>query len=132
MPHLGADDFLRGTSQNLCRRAIETFIAPAQRYFPYYRRWSQPVRQSHYYDPANKYALDITELNAFGIRTRAARMFPDDASKYTMFGAEIVAPCAGEVISAERDLPNRAPLDPDSNNRTGGNHVVIFCQGHSV
>jgi hypothetical protein len=36
------------------------------------------------------------------------------------------------VISTEHTRPNRKPLDPDGEDRTGGNHVVIFCAGHSV
>lgn len=79
---------------------------------------------------SSSYAMDITRLNAFGFRARG--MFPDELSKYEVFGAEIIAPCAGEVISAESSLPNRMPLDPYGSNRTGGNHVVLYCEGHSV
>lgn len=84
----------------------------------------------HVAEPSSKYAMDITRLNAFGLR--AAGMFPDELSKYAVFGTEIIAPCAGEVISAEASLPNRMPLDPDGSDRTGGNHVVLYCHGHSV
>jgi hypothetical protein len=77
----------------------------------------------------DRYALDITRLNALGLR--ASGLFPRDLSDYSVFGAEVVAPCAGEVLSAETNLPNRRPLDPDSNHRAG-NHVVLYCQGHSI
>jgi hypothetical protein len=76
------------------------------------------------------YALDIGRLNAFGLS--AAGFFPQDLQKYAAFGAEVVAPCAGEVMSTENTRPNRRPLDPDGEDRMGGNHVVIFCDGHSV
>jgi hypothetical protein len=76
------------------------------------------------------FALDIGKLNALGIG--ASGFYPEDVRKYAAFGAEIVAPCAGEVISAENTRPNRKPLDPDGEDRTGGNHVVIYCAGHSV
>lgn len=62
----------------------------------------------------------------------AAGLFPSDLRKYAVYGAEIIAPCSGEVIAAEGTLSNRRPLDPDSSDRRGGNHVVIYCQGHSV
>jgi hypothetical protein len=77
----------------------------------------------------DKYALDITRLNSFGLR--ASGLFPRELSDYEVFGAEIVAPCAGEVLSAETRLPNRSPLDPDGGHRAG-NHVVLYCQGHSI
>jgi hypothetical protein len=76
------------------------------------------------------YALDIGKLNAYGVS--AAGFFPKDLQKYAAFGADVVAPCAGEVISIESARPNRRPLDPDGEDRTGGNHVVIYCGGHSV
>lgn len=63
----------------------------------------------HVVEPSSKYAMDVTRLNAFGLR--AAGMFPDELSKYAVFGTEIIAPCAGEVISAEDSLPNRMPLE---------------------
>jgi hypothetical protein len=76
------------------------------------------------------FALDIGQLNALG--ASASGFFPEDLRKYSAFGAEIVAPCAGEVISTENTRPNRKPLDPDDEDRRGGNHVIIFCAGHSV
>ena len=76
------------------------------------------------------YALDIVKLNALGFS--ASGFFPQDLERYSAFGADIVAPCAGEVIASENTRPNREPLDPDGEDRTGGNHVVIFCDGHSV
>jgi murein DD-endopeptidase MepM/ murein hydrolase activator NlpD len=74
--------------------------------------------------------MDIKKTNAFGFG--AAGLYPDENDAYFAFGAEIVAPCAGEVISVNNDKPNRAPLDPDGTDTEGGNHVTLFCQGHSV
>jgi hypothetical protein len=84
----------------------------------------------HSADPTVKYALDINKRNAFGLRAEGC--YPAELSKYAVFGAEIIAPCAGEVIAAEGGVPNRTPLNPDSTDRAGGNHVVLYCQGHSV
>jgi hypothetical protein len=84
----------------------------------------------HAFAPVARYAMDITRLNGFGLS--AAGLFPSDLSKYAVFGADIVAPCSGEVISAEGRVPNRRPLDPDSSDSRGGNHVVLYCRGHSV
>jgi hypothetical protein len=101
---------------------------------------SPPLRGGQFYVSAGganasvnqhgDYALDIVKLNALGLS--AAGFVPQDLEKYPAFGADVVAPCAGEVISAESTRPNRRPLDPNGEDRTGGNHVVIFCDGHSV
>ncbi|MEO5925078.1 MAG: M23 family metallopeptidase [Bryobacteraceae bacterium] len=77
----------------------------------------------------DRYALDITRLNALGLR--AFGFFPGELSDYAVFGAEVVAPCSGEVLAVETNLPNRRPLDPDAGQRAG-NHVVVYCQGHSI
>jgi hypothetical protein len=101
---------------------------------------SPPLRGGEFYVTAGganpsvnqhgDFALDIGKLNRLGFG--ASGFFPEDLQKYSAYGAEIVAPCAGEVISTENTRPNRKPLDPDGEDRTGGNHVVISCEGHSV
>jgi hypothetical protein len=88
------------------------------------------IVNQHVADPTVAYAMDITRTNAFGLS--AAGLYPADLDAYVVFGAEIVAPCAGEVISVSNDVPNRTPLDPDGTDEDGGNHVTLFCQGHSV
>jgi hypothetical protein len=88
------------------------------------------IVNQHARDPAVAYAMDITKTNAAGFG--AAGLFPSEVDAYVIFGAEIVAPCAGDVISVSNDVPNRAPLDPDGTDKEGGNHVTLFCQGHSV
>lgn len=83
----------------------------------------------HAFIPAQRYAVDVVRLNALGIR--AAGISPDDLADYKVFGTEVVAPCEGEVLAAENQLPNRALMDPDVEHHLG-NHVVIFCEGQSV
>ena len=121
------------------------FLLHARAYTGDPLKLSSPLRGGTYYvisggannivnlhspDPSGKYAMDLTRLNAFGMR--ATGLFPDKLADYAVFESDIIAPCAGEVISVESSLPNRRPLDPDSSNRTGGNHVVLYCNGHSV
>jgi hypothetical protein len=76
------------------------------------------------------YAADIGKLNAFGLI--ATGLFPSDLERYAAFGAEVVAPCAGEVIDVEDGRPNQPPLEPDGEDLDGGNRVIIYCDGHSV
>ena len=83
----------------------------------------------HAFISHQRYALDIMQQDALGFR--ASVMFPSHTSDFYAFGARIVAPCDGEVLATKDGLPNRMPMDPDTENPFG-NHVVLFCQGHSV
>jgi hypothetical protein len=85
----------------------------------------------HFPSPVGRYAVDITKLNKWGLR--AAGLFPKNLYDYAIYGTDVVAPCSGEVIRTENSLPDRTPLHPDSRRQgSGGNHVVLFCQGYSV
>ena len=83
----------------------------------------------HAFIPFQRYALDIVEVDGLGFR--AAGLSPEALEDYRIFGQAVVAPCDGEVLSVVSDLPNRAPLDPDTLHPFG-NHVVLFCGGSSV
>lgn len=83
----------------------------------------------HHVVPAQRYALDVVKLNAFGIR--AFGLYPSTLEKYASYGAEVIAPCSGEVISTENDLPDLIPPNQDSKN-LAGNHVVLYCADTSV
>jgi murein DD-endopeptidase MepM/ murein hydrolase activator NlpD len=109
---------------------LAAVAASAQWHVPHRSGGANFFVNQHAADPTAAYALDITKVNALGFR--AAGFYPAELSKYAVFGADVVAPCAGEVIAAENGVPNRAPLNPDSTDRAGGNHVVLYCQGHSV
>ena len=83
----------------------------------------------HAFIPYQRYALDIVQVGALGFR--AGGMSPVTLDEYRIFGAEILAPCDGEVLTIENGLPNQKPLDPDTS-RLPGNHVVLICRGYSV
>ena len=83
----------------------------------------------HAFIPYQRYAMDIVQVGALGFR--AAGMSPVTLEEYRIFGAEILAPCEGEVLTMENGLPNQKPLDPDTS-RLMGNHVVLLCRGYSV
>lgn len=106
-------------------------LAPPLRGGPFYvmgggANWTV---NHHAFIPFQRYALDIVELDGLGLR--ASGISPGALEDYRIFGAEVVAPCDGEVLSVESGLPNRALLDPDTSHPFG-NHVVLFCAGHSV
>jgi hypothetical protein len=83
----------------------------------------------HAYIPYQRYALDIVQVSGLGFR--ATGMSPVAMEAYRIFGAEILAPCDGEVLAIEDGVPNQKPLDPDTS-RVFGNHVVLLCRGSSV
>jgi len=70
------------------------------------------------------YAVDFFGLGPWGLRARGWR--PSDPADYAIFGATLLAPCAGTVIAAERDMPDFEVPNLDPVNRLG-NHVILRC-----
>ena len=65
------------------------------------------------------YAVDLTKLRDFGLRAPGWR--PRDPTVYATFGEPVYAPCAGEVLSAQDDLP----VPERDTFLLEGNHVFI-------
>jgi hypothetical protein len=74
--------------------------------------------------PPQEYALDIVRLNALG--NRALGLWPTDLDRYTIYGDPIYSPCAGRVVSAADEFPDRSPPAQDNEN-PAGNYVLIAC-----
>lgn len=70
------------------------------------------------------YAVDFFGLGPWGLR--AAGWRPTDPAAYAIFGADLVAPCAGVVVSAESGMPDFQVPQRDQVNRLG-NHVILRC-----
>jgi hypothetical protein len=70
------------------------------------------------------YAVDFTGLGAFGLRAQGWR--PRDPTAYAIFGAPLVAPCAGTVVATENTKPDFDVPQEDPVNRLG-NHVILRC-----
>lgn len=90
---------------------------------------SHPAANLHAAHPAQRYALDISKLNAFG--TRARGIYPKDVRRYAIFGAEVASPCNGTVVTARDGLPDNTPGVLDEKN-VAGNHVVVRCGDANV
>lgn len=71
------------------------------------------------------YAIDFFGIGPHGFR--ASGLQPEDPSRYAIFDAEIVAPCAGRVIATENDLPDLAVPGRDREKKLG-NHVLLRCE----
>lgn len=79
--------------------------------------------------PEQRYAQDITAVGPAGFR--AAGLLPADLTRYAIFGAEVISPCAGTVAEARDGLPDQTPPKADPDNASG-NHVVLDCEGLRV
>lgn len=71
---------------------------------------------------SQSYALDIVQLNGFGMR--AAGVYPRCLQKYTILGDVVLSPCAGTVTSIVNDLPDQS-LEVMDRANVAGNHIVI-------
>lgn len=69
------------------------------------------------------YAIDVVELNDWG--NRAAGLFPSELDAYEIYGTPVYAPCAGEVVQMEENLPDQPP--PATSETKEGNHVFLSC-----
>lgn len=80
---------------------------------------------------AQRYALDITAVNAAGFHSSG--LLPDDPARYVIFGKPVISPCTGIVVAAVDGLPDLSPPTPDPDrNNAAGNHVVLACDGLQV
>ena len=79
----------------------------------------------HHANPRQRYALDIMKLNSFGLR--ASGLYPSELTRYAIYDAEVLSPCAGPVIAAVDGLPDT----PDPKNEMG-NHVIVRCGDANV
>ncbi len=80
---------------------------------PRYRAWR-----------GQSYGVDIVELNGLGLRARGLQ--PADPSAYVIYGAHVLAPCAGVVVIAMDGLPDMQVPEVDSDH-LAGNHVMLRC-----
>lgn len=83
----------------------------------------------HYSHHAQRYASDISAVNAAGFR--AATPLPRDLSDYVIFGASVISPCDGAVVRTVDGLPDLIPPRRDRENARG-NHIAIVCNGVQV
>lgn len=83
----------------------------------------------HNENRAQKFALDILELNAIGLR--AEGLYPTELDHYAIYGETIYSPCDGEVTSAVDGLPDNIPPERDKEH-LAGNYVVIACSNVKI
>jgi len=87
------------------------------------------ILNHHRGSKSQRYALDIVQLNSFGMR--AAGIYPQHLQQYKIFGDMVYSPCAGKVTSIANDLPD-LPLGEMDKKNVAGNHIVIRCNDTEV
>lgn len=100
---------VNGGSNGSTNAHLETLDADV----PRYRVWR-----------GQSYGVDLVELDGFGLRARGVQ--PADPGAYRIYGARVLAPCAGEVIIAVDGLPDMQVPEVDSDH-LAGNHVMLRC-----
>ncbi len=75
------------------------------------------------------YAVDLIGVDALGFR--AIGIAARDPKTYVIYGARILAPCAGNVLGATDGLPDMPVPEMDGQHLTG-NHVLLGCDDHIV
>jgi peptidase M23-like protein len=87
---------------------------------------SQRIVNYHNVSASQRYALDITALNALGLRSLGFE--PKALDRYAIFGHTLHSPCDGTVRSVVNDRPDHIPPDHDPE-QPAGNHVEIEADG---
>jgi hypothetical protein len=85
------------------------------------------ARHKPYWGTAH--GVDLIALDRWGLR--ASGLMPADPKSYVIFGRPVIAPCAGEVVSAVDDLPDLQVPQMD-HDHLAGNHVILRCQGGDI
>ena len=70
------------------------------------------------------YAVDLVGIGRWGSRRRG--LASADPADYAIFGAPVVAPCAGRVVRAFDEVPDM-PVPERSRAPIEGNHVILEC-----
>jgi hypothetical protein len=84
-----------------------------------------PLINYHNTHPAQRYAVDLVELNGAGLR--ATSLYPTDVDRYAIYGRQVHSPCEGTVAAAIDGFVDNAPPQRDREN-PAGNHVIVACK----
>lgn len=68
--------------------------------------------------------VDLVAIDGLGVRAKG--ILPKDPRRYRSFGAQVLAPCGGEVIVAADGLPDM-PVPMADERHLAGNHVILRC-----
>jgi hypothetical protein len=100
---------VNGGSNSSTNAHLETLDAGV----PRYRAWR-----------GQSYGVDLVALDGFGLRARGVQ--PADPRAYVIYGARVLAPCAGQVVIAVDGLPDMQVPEVDRDH-LAGNQVLLRC-----
>ncbi|MDN3505132.1 MAG: M23 family metallopeptidase [Rhabdochlamydiaceae bacterium] len=80
------------------------------------------ILNHHHPVSAQKYAMDILQLNAFGLRSR--KLWPTQLKDFCIYNAEIYSPCSGIVTKVIDEYEDLTPGTMDSSH-IAGNYLII-------
>lgn len=83
---------------------------------------SNQIINHHFEIPAQKYALDVIQLNEFGFR--ANHVNPSRLTDYNIFNAVVYSPCDGIVVEIADNFDDLKPNIMDSEH-PAGNYIAI-------
>jgi hypothetical protein len=75
------------------------------------------------------YGVDLVELDGLGLRAKGLQ--PADPRAYRIYGARVLAPCAGRVVLAVDGLPDMRVPEMDRE-QMAGNYVLLRCADADV
>lgn len=90
---------------------------------------SGEITNHHSSVPAQKYALDIVQLNSFGFR--AQKLSPKNLNDFIIFGSVVYSPCDGTVIEAIGQFEDQELMTMNPDNPVG-NYVAIAKKNSDV
>jgi len=85
---------------------------------PRYRDWR-----------GQSYGVDLVQLDGLGLRAKGLQ--PADPHAYRIYGARVLAPCAGQVLIAVDGVPDMQVPEMDPAHMAG-NHVLLRCVAADV
>ena len=86
---------------------------------------ASPVINHHFGVAAQRFAVDIVQMNALGLR--ASKIIPQIVEDYPIFGTEVHSPCNGMIMEAIDGNEDRKLKPADSEN-PAGNYLVIAIE----
>ncbi len=75
------------------------------------------------------YGVDLVALDGLGLRAKGLQ--PSDPRAYRIYGARVLAPCAGRVVLAVDGLPDMRVPEMDREHMAG-NHILLRCADADV
>jgi hypothetical protein len=105
------------------RSSVElTFPLQGTDYYVVQGGGTYPINYHGLFAPAQRYALDVVQLNDWGVR--AAGVHPERLSAYEVYGEPVYSPLTGTVVDTAGHFPDLTPGERMPNH-PAGNHVWL-------